>query len=167
MEEAKELERAEAKAKAEADQVRLATLTEILQRVIQTLEEGKVPEVYTGTETLPFWLHRNEALIYCQNWIEYAETNIRREYEGTSGGVSFPMAGNTYFHSGDSWGISEEREVIAQVYSLSPPDTYSSQAKSETSEYRCAHNLSEEAPESGRHRNSTRPSQNPSAVLRP
>ena len=115
VEKAKEFQRAETKARDEAEQARLATVTEIFQRVIQTLEEGRVPEVYTGTETLPFWLNKNEALIFCQYSVEYAETKIRREYEGASVGVSLPMAGNTYLHSNDSWGTSEEREVIAQV----------------------------------------------------
>ena len=65
--------------------------------VIRDVTQGIVPQRQTITGAIPFNLMKSETLVWVIDGVDYLETLVRRERQGTSHGVSIRVARGLYY----------------------------------------------------------------------
>ena len=65
--------------------------------VIRDVANGLVPQRQTITGAIPFNLMKSEQLVWVIDGVDYLETVVRRERQGTSHGVSIRVARGLYY----------------------------------------------------------------------
>ena len=65
--------------------------------VIRDVTQGIVPQRQTITGAIPFNLMKSETLVWVIDGVDYLETVVRRERQGTSHGVSIRVARGLYY----------------------------------------------------------------------
>ena len=72
--------------------------TSVIQAaVIRDVTQGIVPQRQTITGAIPFNLMKSETLVWVIDAVDYLETVVRRERQGTSHGVSIRVARGLYY----------------------------------------------------------------------
>ena len=74
-----------------------AQTTMVQAAVIRDVTQGTVPQRQTITGTIPFNLMKSETLVWVIDGVDYLETVVRRERQGTSHGVSIRVARGLYY----------------------------------------------------------------------
>lgn len=75
---------------------------------LRSLLNGEIQPRQTITGPIPFNLQKSETLVWVFNDIDYYEAKTRREYIGSSAGVSVRIARGVYLRSGSFRGHSVE-----------------------------------------------------------
>ena len=83
--------------------------------VIRDVTQGIVPQRQTITGAIPFNLMKSETLVWVIDGVDYLETVVRRERQGTSHGVSIRVARGLYYSPRQSWSRPIEWEETVHV----------------------------------------------------
>jgi len=68
--------------------------------VLREIMEGNIPDRVKTDRPLPFNFQKSESLIWVFDNVDYYEDKTRRQYVGSSSGVSFRIAKGAYFRTG-------------------------------------------------------------------
>ena len=74
-----------------------AQTTMVQSAVIRDVTQGIVPQRQTLSGAIPFNLMKSETLVWVIDGVDYLETVVRRERQGTSHGVSIRVARGLYY----------------------------------------------------------------------
>ncbi|MBT9133980.1 MAG: hypothetical protein DDT38_00706 [Firmicutes bacterium] len=90
--------------------------TKVVQaHVLRELANGKLPDKFNVTGSLPFNMQRDEKLVWLFQQVSYYEQKTRRHIEGRSSGVSIRVARGVYYRTGAFRGHPVETTVNEHI----------------------------------------------------